>query len=1135
MSDVLKKLAALPPEKLALLQQRISRRTEDHSRIRSVPRNPAANSFPLSFAQQRLWFLDRLQPNTSLYNIPTALHLKFPLNVAALEQSLNEIVRRHETLRTTFAMINSEPVQVIAPPQKSPLRVIDLRIFPALGREYEAQRLASEEAQRPFDLERGPLFRSTLLQLDEADYALLLTMHHIISDGWSINVLTRELGTLYAAYSEGQPSPLPDLPIQYADFAQWQRHWLQGERLKSLLDYWGKQLDGAPMMLELPTDRPRPPVQSFRGAVQGFTLSPVVLSRLKALSQQDGVTLFMTLLAAFNVLLHRYTGQADLVVGTPIASRNLTQLEGLIGFFVNTLILRLDLSGNPTFHELLSRVRDVTLGAYAHQDLPFEKLVEELQPERSLSHNPLFQVMFTLDSFSGTDKPPAQSKSPAEAPHTPPDTPASVTPVVNGTSKFDLSLWMSETEKGLTGGLEYSTDLFDASLITNMIGHLQVLLEGIAANPSQRLSDLPLLTEAERQRLLVEWNATEAEYPAEECLHELFESQVERTPDAVAAVFGDESLSYRELNARANQLSHHLQRIGVGPDVLVGIAVERSLEMLVGLLGIMKAGGAFVPLDPSYPKERLSFMLEDSQVSVLLTQSRLSDRLPACAAKVVYIDAGREELERESRENPDAKVTPQNLAYVIYTSGSTGRPKGVMVAHRGLSNMAEAQLKTFGIGSQDRVLQFSSLSFDISIWDIVLALNSGATLCLESAESLRPGSGLTRLLRERGVTAMTLLPSVLATLSPEELPSVRTVIAGAEVCPADVAARWASGRRFVNGYGPTEATIWATYADCQDGNRKPPIGRPIANTQTYVLNSFLQPVPVGLPGELYIGGVGLARGYLHRPELTAERFIPHPFSRTPGERLYRTGDLVRRLPDGNIDFLGRVDLQVKVRGYRVELGEIESVIAEHPSVREVVVVAIHESFGGEKRLVAYLVPAHPDVSLTGELRDYLRDRLPEYMVPQAFVVLEALPLMPNGKVARQSLPAPELIRPELAEKYVAPRDAVEERLAEIWEEVLGLEQIGVNDNFFELGGHSLLATQVISRMRDAFNTDLPLQSIFESPTIAGLASIINGDGAGQEAQAARGGLEQETKEQLLARLDQLSDAEVSALLGEMLG
>lgn len=1130
MTDLLKRLAALPPEKLALLQQRITQRT-DPSRIEAVPRN-LADTFPLSFAQQRLWFLDRLQPSASLYNIPSALRLQFPINIPALELSLNEIVRRHETLRTTFTVINNEPKQVIAPVRGIPLPVIDLRIFPPLRREYEAQRLAAEEAQGRFDLERGPLFRSKLLQLDEADYALLLTMHHIISDGWSFGVLIRELSTLYTAYSANQPSPLPDLPIQYVDFAQWQRRWLQGERLKALLDYWKKQLSGAPTVLELPSDRPRPAVQSFRGASQGFTITSFILSRLKALSQHEGVTLFMTVLAAFNVILHRYTGQTDLVVGTPIANRNLTQLEALIGFFVNTLVLRLDLSGNPTFRELVQRVREVTFGAYAHQDLPFEKLVEELQPERSLSHNPLFQVMFTLDSFSVADKQSEASAAPKEAPHKSPDTPTSVTPVINSTSKFDLSFWMTEMEDGLNGGMEYSTDLFDAATISNMMGHLQVLLNSIAANPSQRLSDLPLLTEEERQRLLVEWNATEAQFSSEQCLPELFEFQVNRNPDATAVVFGDESLSYHELNARANQLAHYLQRIGVGPDALVGIAVERSLEMVVGLLGILKAGGAFVPMDPTYPKERLSFMLEDLQVAVLLTQQRLEDRLPASAARVIYLDVGRGEWERESKENSGSRVTPENLAYVIYTSGSTGRPKGVMIAHRGLSNMAGAQLQTFGIGPHDRVLQYSSLSFDISIWDIVLALNSGATLCLETADSLRPGPGLTQLLLERGITVVTLLPSVLATLTPEELPALRIVIAGAEACPAEVAARWGPGRGFVNGYGPTEATIWATYAECSDGSRKPPIGRPITNTQAFVLDSYLEPVPVGVRGELYIGGLGLARGYLRRPELTAERFIPHPFSSTPGQRLYRTGDLVRHLPDGNIDFIGRVDLQVKVRGYRIELGEIESVIAEYPSVREVV-VAVREGLGGDKRLVAYLVPAWPDASLVADLLNHLRDRLPEYMVPQ-LVVLDLLPLMPNGKVDRRALPEPDWVRPELAEEYVPPRDAVEERLVEIWKEVLGLEQIGVKDNFFELGGHSLLATQVISRLRDAFPTALPLQSIFESPTVAGLASIISAGAAEQEAQAMQGELNQETKEQLLGRLDQLSDAEVNGLLGEFL-
>ena len=1130
MTELLKRLAALPPEKLAVLQQRITQRPAP-SRIESVPRN-VADTFPLSFAQQRLWFLDRLQSNVSLYNIPSPLRLQFPANIPALERSLNEIVRRHEILRTTFKLVNNEPQQVVAPPQKIPLTVIDLRVYPPAQREYEAQRLAAEEAHAPFYLERGPLFRSKLLQLDDADYVLLMTMHHIVSDGWSLGILHRELSTLYAAYSANQASPLPELPIQYVDFARWQRRWLQGERLQVLLDYWGKQLSGAPAVLELPTDRPRPAVQNFRGAAQGFNIPASVLSPLKALSQQEGVTLFMTLLAAFNALLHRYTGQTDLVVGTPIANRNLTQLEGLIGFFVNTLVLRVDVSRNPTFRELLQRVREVTLGAYAHEDLPFEKLVEEFQPERSLSHNPLFQVMFTVDSLSVTDKQPETSAAPQEAPHKSADAPASVTPVINSTAKFDLSIWFTETEDALNGGMEYSTDLFDAATITNMIGHFQMLLDGIAANSSQRISDLPLLSQQERQRLLVDWNATEAQF-SEQCLPELFEIQANRNPDATAVVFGgDERLSYAELNSRANMLARYLQRIGFKPDTLVAMAVERSLEMVVALLGILKAGGAFVPLDPTYPKERLSFMFEDLQVPVLLTQQRFEDRFSASAAKVVYLDALSGEWEQESKENLNSGITPDNLAYVIYTSGSTGRPKGVMIPHRGLSNMVQAQLQTFRIGPRDRVLQYSALTFDISIWDIVLALNSGATLCLETADSLRPGPGLTQLLLDRGVTVVTLLPSVLATLSPEELPAVRIAIAGAEACSADVAARWAPGRRFVNGYGPTETTIWATYADCSDGHRKPPIGRPIANTQAYVMDRYLELVPVGVRGELCIGGVALARGYLHRPELTAERFVPDPFSSTPGRRLYRTGDHVRQLPDGNIDFVGRVDMQVKLRGYRIELGEVESVIAEYPSVREAVVV-VRESLSGDKRLVAYLVPVSPDAFSIADLVNHLRDRLPEYMMPQ-LVLLDVLPLMLNGKVDRNALPEPDWVRPETEEEYVPPRNKTEERLVEIWKEVLGLERIGVNDNFFKLGGHSLLATQVISRMRDVFPNAPALQSIFELPTVAGLASVINDGAAEQEAPLIHEELKHETKEQLLARLDQLSDSDVDALLSELL-
>jgi amino acid adenylation domain-containing protein len=940
----------------------------------NVPEEAEVFVFPASFAQQRLWFLDQLFPGNPFYNVSAALRLTGSLNLAALEQTFNEIVRRHEALRTTFRMLEGELVQVIAPVETYPsgtaspnrrnvstlLAIIDLRFLSAAEKEAETRRLATEERSRPFDLSSEPLLRVMLLQLDSSEHVLLLNLHHIICDGWSIGVLIRELGTLYTAFSNNQPSPLPELPIQYADFADWQREWLQGEVLETQLAYWKQQLDNLPL-LNLPTDRPRKATPTYRGATQFLELPKNLSEKLEALSQRQGVTLFMTLLAAFQTLLYRYTQQSDIVVGSAIANRNRYEIEGLIGFFVNSLVLRTNLSGNPTFLELLARVREVALGAYAHQDLPFEKLVEELHPERNLSHHPLFQVAFSLQN------------TPIEALELPGLT-LSQRDFDTPSAKFDLEFHMWQSLDGLRGQVIYSTDLFDDTTITRMLGHFQTLLESIVANPEQHLCELPLLTESDRHQLLVEWNDTQTKYLKDSCIHRLFEEQVEQTPDAIAIVFEDEQLTYRELNIRANKLAHHLQQLGVVPDVLVGICLERSMEMIVGLLGILKAGGAYLPLDPTYPQERLNFMLEDAQISILLTHSLLAplfnrsfseegwgDRPPGLS--IVWVDKDEDANAYgtatpnapKQQQNPTSSVTADNLAYVIYTSGSTGKPKGVLIQHQGLCNLAAAQIEAFNLQPTNRVLQFASLSFDASIFEIVMALRTGATLYLAKKESLLPGSALIQLLRDKAITHITLPPAVLAVLPTAELPALRTIIAAGESCSPDIIKRWAANRRFFNAYGPTEATVWSTVAEISDDSDKPPIGRPIANTQVYILDAQLQPVPIGIRGELYIGGDGLARGYLNRPELTAERFIPNPFSDTEGARLYKTGDLARYQPDGNIEFLGRIDEQVKIRGFRIELGEIEVVLNQHPEVREAVVIA-REDISANKRLIAFVVP-----------------------------------------------------------------------------------------------------------------------------------------------------------------------------------
>ncbi|MGH7394037.1 MAG: amino acid adenylation domain-containing protein, partial [Candidatus Methylomirabilales bacterium] len=1031
----------------------------------------------LSFAQERLWFLDQLEGPSAIYNIPVALRLGGPLAVGALEQSLGEVVRRHEVLRTTFPTVEGVAGQVIDPVGEVWLPVVDLRELSDEGQGAEVGRLVAEEAGRPFDLARGPLLRVCLLKLGEETHGLLLTLHHIISDGWSMDVFIRELSALYRAFSRGASSPLAALPIQYADYTEWQRRWLSGEVLAGQLAYWQKQLAGAPSLLELPTDHPRPPVQSFRGATVAFALDSELTHALKGLSQRARVTLFMTLLGGFMSLLSRYSGQEDVVVGTAAANRNRRETEGLIGFFVNTLVLRVDLAGNPSFEALLGRVRAVALEAYAHQEVPFERVVEALQPERSLSHSPLFQVAFALQGAPLGD-PLGELELPG----------LSLSPLAldSGVAKFDLSLSMSETDSGLVGEWEYSTDLFERSTIERWGVHFETLLRGIMTKPTQRLADLPLLTEAERQRVVVEWNQTQAPYPRERCIHELFEAQVERTPEAVGVVYEEEHLTYGALNARANQLAHTLQGVGVGPEVLVGICLERSLELVVGLLGVLKAGGAYVPLDPSYPEERLAFMLEDAQAAVLVTQQHLLGTLPLTSAAVICLDRQWESIGRAPEGNPPSLVTPEHLAYVIYTSGSTGRAKGTLLPHRGLCNVSEAQVRTFGLGPGDWVLQFASFSFDASTFEIVMALRSGATLCLGKRENLLPGPALIRLLQDRAITLMTLPPSALAPLPTEALPALRTITVAGEACPAELAAHWAEGRRFFNLYGPTEGTIWSTTEEYRGDGRTLPIGRPLINTQVYLLDPHLQPVPLGVPGELYIGGVGLARGYLQRPELTSEKFLPDPFSGVPGVRVYRTGDLARYLSDGNLEFLGRIDHQVKVRGFRIELGEIEAVLGRHPGVQEACAV-VREDHPGEKRLVGYYV-AGQGVVEPEALRGYLQGKLPEYMVPGALVGLPALPLTPNGKVDRKALPAPE--GRGVAEGYVPPGTPTEELLAGIWAEVLRQERVGRQDNFFALGGHSLVAIQVVSRVRDTFGVELAVRCVFESPTVAELSAAV---------------------------------------------
>jgi len=971
--DLLQELKERKSELLTFLH---NANTVTRSALPPILAAPREKDLPLSFAQQRLWFLNQLEPNSSAYNIPAAYRLTGHLNLNALEQSLNEIIRRHEILRTTFASTEVELKQVISSNIALTLPIIDLQELPPDEKESKAQQIATEAAQQPFDLTTSSLFsslfRAQLLCLSDQEHILLLNFHHIIFDGWSFNIFFQELTTLYQAFSTDQPSPLPKLPVQYADFAHWQREWLQGEVLESQLNYWKQQLSGSLPVLQLPTDYPRPPVQTYPGAYQTLELSPDLTQALQTLSQQEGVTLYMTLLAAFETLLSRYSGQKDIIVGTPIAGRNQVETENLIGFFVNSLAIRTHLSGNPSFRQLLSQVREVTLGAYDHQDLPLEKLIEELNPERDLSRSPLFQVMFAFqNTLSQPWELPGLTITPLE--------------VHSGTSKFDLTLALQETSEGIKGGIEYNTDLFKAETITRMLGHFQVLLEGIVANPEQCLSDLPLLTPDEQHQLLVEWNNTQTDYPNNTCIHQLFESQVERTPDAVAIVFENQQLTYRELNRRANQLAHHLQKLGVKPEVLVGICLERSLEMLVALLAILKAGGAYVPLDPTYPQERRAFMLQDSQVSLLLTTEKIvqnslspygkaspntidnKEQFPINPEQltVICLDKNWETINQENTDNPKSHFNPTNLAYILYTSGSTGFPKGVAIEHRSTVNFINWAQTVFNPEQLAGVLASTSICFDLSVFELFVPLSCGGKVIL--AEN---ALHLPTLKAAKDVTLINTVPSAIAELLRiNGIPDgVKTVnLAGEPLSHQAVQQLYQQTtiEQVFNLYGPTEATTYSTFTLCvaeqgetQKVSQLPAIGRPIANTEIYVLDSHQKPVPIGVPGQLHIGGVGLARCYLNRTELTQEKFIPNPFDKSKVKsqksKLYKTGDLARYLPDGNIEFLGRIDNQVKIRGFRIELGEIEAVLSQHPSVAQTVVID-REDTPGDKRLVAYLV------------------------------------------------------------------------------------------------------------------------------------------------------------------------------------
>jgi amino acid adenylation domain-containing protein len=1087
IADTLEALASIAQERIAARRD---------TRIDAIARLPRNRPLSRSFSEQRFWFFDKMRHTSSVYNVPIAVRLQGPLQVEALRHAFEQVVARHETLRTTYPA-NSKDGQVVihqAPAWKLP--VVDLRDRNAAVREREAFKLVNQAAKEPFDLAKGPLLRTTLLRLDELDHILMVTLHHIVTDGWSIGVLSDELTRFYDAFVLNRAADLPELPIQYADYAHWQRERLVGERLERELAFWQRQLEGVPV-LNLPTDRPRPPEERHWGAIHSFTLDSALTSRLNAFSREHEVSLFVTLLAGFQALLYRHSGQRDFCVGTPTANRSRAELEPLIGCFINVLAIRADFDGDPTFAETIARVNRRTSDAMAHQEVPFDQLVTSLRIDRELSRAPVYQVMLALQN---TPAPPAFLTGLTLSP----------VPVEINSAKLDLTLSISEYQGALHSEINYATDLFDPQTIERLCAQFQRLLDACIAAPASNVSRIPLLTDDERDRMIDGWNATAAAFP-DSCIHTLIEQQVERTPDAPAVVFGDRTLSYRELNARANQLAHDLRERGVGPDSLVGICIERSLDLVIGIVGILKAGGAYVPLDPGYPEERLAYMVEDAKMHCVLVDRAIPRSVHALLAKHAVLRCladEQEHLRTRSHANPVCHTVPGHLAYVIYTSGSTGRPKGVMNYHGGLVNRLTWMQSAYGLTSQDRVLQKTPFSFDVSVWEFLWPLITGATLVVAKPDGHKDPAYLMECIRGHGITTLHFVPSMLEVLlnhgDLKSAPRLTRVICSGEALPANLAARFferaGEGAALHNLYGPTEASIDVTYWACQPGGAGVPIGYPIANTQLHVLDAYLNPVPVGVAGELYIAGVGLARGYLNRPDLTAECFIANPFAREPGARMYRTGDLAKYLPNGAIEYLGRLDDQVKIRGFRIELGEIEQTIARHADVKSVVVVARKDA-KGSSRLVAYIVPTTesmaqkpaPDV-----YRSHVAAFLPEYMVPSTFVFLPALPLSPNGKIDRKALPQPEMARPDLRQEYVAARDDIELGIVNSLAGILGISGIGVHDNAFDLGMTSVDAVDLMADIERWSGVALPIATVFRASTPAELADIVRA-GHGKEA------------------------------------
>ncbi len=1079
--NIAQQLSALTGAKRALLELQLMKKQKRKEKSRQVVTARKLKSAPLSYNQQGLWVLNQLMPGESVYHSPTAARLRGQLNVPALQKALQAIFARHDGLRTVFRTIDGEPVQLVQDITLD-VPVIDLSTADEAEREAEALKILRHEARRPFDLSVGPLMRAVIVRMREDEHILLATLHHIITDGWSFGIIHRELSSFYAAFAAGGPSPFAELPIQYSDYAMWQREWFEGEVYASQLVYWKKQFATMPPALELPADNPRPNVQAyraFRGDQQTITLSPDLTRRIRKLCQQENITLFMVLMAAYQILLHRYTGEEDIVVGTPIAGRPVPEIEDLIGLFINTLAIRAQVSSGATVREFLNHVKQVALGAYSNQDLPFERLVKELQPERTLAHNPLFQVMFVLQSEEILPL----NLSGITAEHFRID---------HVMANFDLTLDIVEHEDTLVCLFESNADLFNADTIARMAGHFENVLESITANAEQKISEVQLLSETERRQLLYEWNDTTAAGRDASSIQEMFERQVEQTPDSVALVSDGRELTYRELNERANQLAHYLRERGVGPDTMVAMCLHRSAQLIVALMGILKAGGAYVPLDPGYPEGRLELMMADSGAPLLITEKSLANKVAAPTDSIICIDEIGDELSQRSLANPEPITQPEDLAYVIYTSGSTGKPKGVLVPHRSVVNLLASVRRTPGMTSDDVVLAITTVSFDIAVSEVILPLTVGAKMVLVSRETASDGTRLLKTIRDEKVTFIDATPAtwrLLLAAGWEGTPGLTAICTG-EAMPLDLAQLLTErAARVWNGYGPTETTVWSSFYEVPRDLRRVLIGRPVANTTAYVLDANGQPVPIGVSGELFIGGECVTRGYHNRPELTAERFLPDPFR--PGARMYKSGDVVRYLADGNIECLGRNDNQVKLRGYRIELGEIETALNEHPAVREAVVVPHKQN--DDQRLVAYLVPRNGSLHHS-DVREFLQTRLPDYMVPSLFMTVPSFPLSPAGKVDRRALPAPDDFKREADQSFVAPSDELELKLTRIWEQVLRVSPIGVNENFFDLGGHSLLAVKLFAEVEKNFGRNLPLATLFQAPTVRQLARVLRDEG-----------------------------------------